>query len=296
MRLFTKRDWAGPGGWVLVTLLLAGCAQGAPTEAEPFAPGVLPDDLEHYRVTLTPSGDTAFFGAGEGFFPMTRQATIHQVVRVDGAWEEVTTAPFSGTWSDIDPFIDPAGRHLYFSSIREGSEAVDLWRVERTGNGWGTPERLELSTDDDELFPSVDASGRLFFARPLPSGDWGIWSAEVDGDRWLDPVPLGAEVNRPGTWNFNPTVTPEGDRLLFTRLAPDQAAATGFGQIHIAERSGEGWGEPRPLGPTVNTEQDEFHPSLSPDGRILFFVRRDPLADEPRGRLLMVPLHGALPN
>lgn len=302
------RSWVG----ILLTmgaLGLAGCGDPPPDPAEPapetadpapFAPGLLPQELEQYRVSFTPSGDTAYLGAGEGFFPISRQATLYRLVRSGGEWGGLETAGFSGEWSDIDPFITPDGRFLYFSSIRPGSidGAADLWRVERAGTGWGAPERLAISSDRDELFPSLDGAGRLFFARPVPDrdGEWGIWMAEPDGHGFGEPRPLGPEVNRPGTWNFNPAVLPGGDRLLFTRLVPADAQATGFGRIHLAQREGEGWAEARPLASVVNSAQDEFHPSLSPDGRTLYFVRRDPFAEAPRGRLLMVPLEGALPR
>ncbi len=295
---------------LLVTFLLAGCGEStpepsespsppvppAPQTPEPFAAEAIPAHLEQYRVAFSVSGDTAWVGGGEGFFPATRQATIHRIVRGEGGWEGWEAAGFSDEGANIDPFLDPEGRVLYFSSIREGRDAVDLWRVERSGSGWGTPERLALSSDEDELYPSVDAAGRLYFARPLPEGHWGIWVAEPRGDGWEEPRPLGPEVNRPGTWNFNPTVTAEGDRLLFTRLIPAEAAATGFGQIHLAEREGEAWGEARPLTEAVNTQDDEFHPALSRDGRTLYFVRRDPTAEEPRGRLFQVHFEAVLPR
>jgi hypothetical protein len=43
-------------------------------------------------------------------------------------------------------------------------------------------------------------------------------------------------------------------------------------------RDGE-WTPARNLGPTVNTQYDEYHPTLSRDGRDLFFVRRIVRAD-----------------
>jgi len=271
-------------------------------EPEPFAPGLLPPHLEQYRVTFTPNGDTAYVGLGEEFFPLSRQATIYRIVREGGEWGGLEVAPFSGVWPDIDPFIDPEGGFLYFSSIRPGpygeTEAIDLWRVQRRGLGWGRPERLPVSTSEDELFPSVDREGRLYFARPLPDrqGEWGIWVAEADDGGSVTPRPLGPEVNRPGAWNFNPEISSDGARLLFTRLIPDEAAATGFGRIHLARRTDLEWEEVRPLSRVVNSEQDEFHPSLSPDGRVLYFVRRDPFAEEPRGRLFSVPFEAVMPD
>lgn len=59
-----------------------------------------------------PAGDTAYFGAADGFFPQTREATIYRSVGVDGAWQAPDVAPFSGAHPDIDPFITSDGHWL----------------------------------------------------------------------------------------------------------------------------------------------------------------------------------------
>src|SRR5690606_41021778 len=70
---------------------------------------------------------------------------------------------------------------LFFSSMRpvagEARADMDLWMVRRTPWGWGTPEHLgrEVNADGyDELYPSVDLLGNLYFARvkaPVPTED-----------------------------------------------------------------------------------------------------------------------------
>ena len=221
-----------------------------------------------------------------------------------GGWTTPEVPAFSGQHPDIDPFVSPDGRHLYFSSIRplDGSprQVVDLWRVERRGGAWGPPERLPVSSDLDDLYPSVDRDGRLYFGRPLPeperTGAWGIWVAEPRGEggaaggEWGPPTALPPRVNAPGWWSFNPEISPDGSTLFFTRLNPGDAAAAAFGEIHRAIRAGGEWGPPEALPTHVNTPADEFHPSLSPDGCTLYFVRRDPANAEARGRLMAAAL------
>src|SRR5688572_7216595 len=115
-----------------------------------FAPGVISDANEQWRLTFTPDGRTAYFAESEKFFPITRKATIYTSTLKDGQWSEPVVAPFSGTHSDIDPFITPDGQRLYFSSIRpvppdlkvgpaQSSDSggvsrsdIDIWMVERT--------------------------------------------------------------------------------------------------------------------------------------------------------------------
>jgi hypothetical protein len=79
----------------------------------------------------------------------------------------------------------------------------------------------------------------------------------VNHDGPIDPD------NPTASWNFNPEISPDGTILFFTSL---RAAGHGFGDLHVAFRQCDGWSEPRNLGPPVNTADDEYHPTLSPDG------------------------------
>lgn len=278
------RDWATPG-WA---------APGAP---EIFAPGVISDDRWQWRLTFTPSGKTAYFASSDGFFPQTREATIlvsHR--RRDGSWGTPAVASFSGVYSDIDPFITPSGRRLYFSSNRpvDGTPKTDfdIWFVVRTPVGWSEPIHAgpEVNSDLDELYASATAFGTLYFASgpvaPTPDADWNIYRArragrfsarrahgffaprepldDINTELPFDPADPTAD------WEFNPEISKNGRTLIFTSLRP---GGHGFGDLYVSCRRRGGWTAPANLGPPVNTADDEFHPTLSRDGRTLYFAR-----------------------
>ena len=263
----------------------------SPTTVEVFAPGVISDAKEQWRITFTPDGRTAYFAASTGFFPITRQATIYESHFAHGEWSTPTVAPFSGTYSDIDPFISPNGQRLYFSSIRPVNGVtrgdIDLWMVERTPTGWGEPIRLgpEVNSPDDELYPSADASGTLYFASgplfPQPGKHWDIYSAERAGDGFAPRQALSPAINTTpvaggglqDAWEFNPEITVDGRTLLFTSLRP---GGYGFGDLYVSNLVNGEWTPARNLGPLVNTASDEFHPTLSRNRQELYFVRRIP--------------------
>src|SRR5688500_8847236 len=87
----------------------------APAAAEVFADGVISDAQEQWRITFTPDGRSAYFASSPEFFPIARKATIYVSRLENGAWSAPVVAPFSGKHSDIDPFITPDGKRLYFS-------------------------------------------------------------------------------------------------------------------------------------------------------------------------------------
>lgn len=264
-------------------------AVAPPQAAEIFAPGTISDGRWQWRLTFTADGKTAYYAVSDGFFPFTRQATIlvsHQAH--DGSWSEPHVAPFSGTYSDMDPFITPDGRRLYFSSNRpvdgEAKADFDIWYVERTPSGWGEPVHAGPNVNGplDELYPSATASGTLYFASgpfgPTPDADWDIYRAEPAGLGFAPRERLDVintrlpfdPANPQADWEFNPEISADGRVLVFTSLRP---GGYGWGDLYVSFLRRGTWTEPRNLGPAVNTAEDEFHPTLSRDGRTLYFAR-----------------------
>jgi len=266
---------------------------GHKSGAEIFAPGVISDSREQWRITFTPNGKTAYFASSDEFFPFTRQATIYVSHLVNNRWTRPKVAPFSGQYSDIDPFVSPDGRRLYFSSIRPRPldgvirGDLDIWMVERTARGWSEPVRLgpEVNSPADELYVSASRNGTIYFASgpffPQPGRHFDIYSAEPEGDRFANRRPLSGGVNTAPSgaageglqdaWEFNPEISVDGRVLIFTSLRP---AGHGLGDLYVSYRRGDTWTRARNLGPTINTDQDEYHPTLSRDRRTLYFVRR----------------------
>ena len=258
-----------------------------------FAPGVISDDNEQWRITFTPDGLTAYFAESPEFFPATRQATIFVSRLENGAWSAPRIAPFSGEHSDMDPFITPDGRRLYFSSIRPRDGAprgdLDLFVMEMLpSGGWSEPVRLgpEVNSDSDELYASASADGTLYFAagpiRPQPGAHWDIYRAMPRAGGFAPREALGPAVNGApspddpspvAAWDFNPEISADGRTLVFTSLRP---GGHGLGDLYVSRRTGDGWTPAENLGAPVNTAADEFHPTLSGDGRTLYFVRRGP--------------------
>ncbi|HEX6368486.1 MAG TPA: hypothetical protein VF006_06130 [Longimicrobium sp.] len=261
-----------------------------PGQAEVFAPGVISDAREQWRITFTADGRTAYFTTSDFFFPITRQATIY-VSRMEGeSWSTPQVAPFSGVYSDIDPFVSPSGQRLYFSSIRPVDGVVrgdiDLWMVEQTAHGWSEPIHLGPEVNSpgvDELYPSASADGTLYFASgplfPQPGRHFDIYRAERRGDGFAPREALGPGVNTQpvaggglqDAWEFNPEISMDGKTLLFTSLRP---GGYGLGDLYVSHLEHGEWSAARNLGPAVNTAADEYHPTLSRDRRYLYFVRR----------------------
>jgi hypothetical protein len=211
----------------------------------------------------------------------------------NGRWTEPEVAPFSGQHSDADLAVAPDGKRLVFISRRpvpglvaRGRPAPHIWYVDRAGEGWSEPRNAAaLNAEAGEYYPSVAADGTLYFAsaRPGGSGRADLYRSRLVNGEYAAPENLGPPLNS----EFN-----EGD----TVVAPDQSFAivtitgrpddTGGGDLYIAERKDGAWTRPRPLPAPVNSPAVEFCPSLSPDGRTLFFTSTRGFGTEPLDRPL----------
>ena len=93
-----------------------GDVQRPPRGPEIFARGIVSTEAPEFAVTFTPDGREGFFNRASA--DRQRLAIMITTRTPAGAWSAPVVAAFSGTFRDIDPFVTPDGRRLYFSSDR----------------------------------------------------------------------------------------------------------------------------------------------------------------------------------
>jgi len=99
------------------------------------------------------------------------------------------------------------------------------------------------------------------------------WDHRETFGPWSRPVNLGSIVNSTGN-DQTPAISRDGLSLYFSSTRPGSA---GF-DLWVSQRLAVDlpWEAPVNLGPTVNTPANENGPSLSPDGRELYFISNRP--------------------
>lgn len=125
-----------------------------------------------------------------------------------------------------------------------------------------------------QYFPVLTADQKeLIFTRRL--GNTGdddedlVVSRKDDSGKWLPPKSISSNIN--SQWNEGTcTISADGRKLIFTSCLGRE----GFGSCDLfqSEKVGDAWSRPQNLGPNVNTADWESQPSLSADGRTLYFV------------------------
>jgi hypothetical protein len=240
-----------------------------------FAPGVVSTEKVELNAAFSPDGREFYFtrrGAG-------RKLAIMVARLSDGGWSPPEVAPFSGVYSDADPFITGDGRIMFFISKRpaEGyGPPNDIWMTERAGDGWAEPRNpgFPLNTPADIAFPSMSGDGLLYYAAEYygGAGRRDIYASSFkDGEFEGPPRLIGGDVSGEND-EADPLIAPDGSWLVF--VSAGRPGGFGAADLYVVFRNGDGsWSKARNLGGKVNTKAYEYSPAISPDGRYFFFTR-----------------------
>ncbi len=196
-------------------------------------------------------------------------------------WEEPVNlgSTVNSSYQEWFSSISQDGLSLYFSSTRPGgSGGWDLWMTTRgtKDENWGAPVNLgkTVNSSGDEHQPNILADGctlLLDSTRPDGYGGLDIWITKRDtkDDAWGTLENLGPPINTSAN-DGRPSMSSDGLILFFRTDGP---GGFGGGDIWFTKRETltAEWGEPINLGPTVNTSSFECGPSISGDGKILYF-------------------------
>lgn len=196
--------------------------------------------------SFSPDGQTFFFLSTrplDGKGPEREDTEIWQRRKTAQGWSE--PEPIAALSSETDEWLPTATASgtLYFCSSRPGGKGgTDVWRSRRVNGEYTEPENLgePVNTPGNETEPYVapDESYLILAAgRPQGRGSYDLYVSFHCGDRWTEPVPLGAEVNSTA-WDFAPRVTPDGRYLFFSsnRSAFERPLGRRLGTKELAER------------------------------------------------------------
>jgi hypothetical protein len=124
---------------------------------------------------------------------------------LNGEWTNIREFEFNDhTANTIYPSLSRDATQLYFASDRTGGfGGYDLY-VSRLVNGnWSAPENLGpvINTSDDERYPFIHPTGRLYFSsegHDGRAGGYDIFYSEMYKGKWISPVKMPPPVNSGG--------------------------------------------------------------------------------------------------
>jgi len=235
-----------------------------------FGPSISADGLELYFSSRRSGGSGIY-----DLWVATRETT-------DDDWSMPANlgSTVNSSSVDVGPNISADGLSLYFSSTRDGgydgSEDIYVSTRTTTEDPWGEPVNLGSIVNGPvaDAEPSISGDELSLYFHSMRDDGYGITDIYVTtraskDDEWETPVNLGSTINS-SDWDWAPEVQIDGLSLIF---GSDRPGGFGDYDIYVSKRPTKDnpWGEPFNLGSAVNTSDQEARPSISADGRVLYF-------------------------
>ncbi len=128
----------------------------------------------------------------------------------------------------------------------------------------------QINTAADEYSPIATADQQtLIFTRQI-NGNEDFYTSSKLNEKWQNATYLSQQINTAKNNEGSQSISQDGKYLFFTGCnRPD---GLGRCDIYISQKKGDEWSKPFNLSPPINTSGWESQPSISPDGRTLFFV------------------------
>ena len=131
-----------------------------------------------------------------------------------------------------------------------------------------------INFKNKQYFPVLTADNEtLIFTARSDDGDENLYTSQLKEGNWTEPKSISSKINSPyneGTCS----ISADGHTLVFTSC--DGKDTFGSCDLYISKKVGEEWSTPQNLGEKINSPFWDAQPSLSNDGRILYFSSERP--------------------
>jgi hypothetical protein len=221
--------------------------------AEVFAPGIISTSNWELEGVFAPGMQEFYFVTRDEARP---RPTIIGFTYQDNRWHKFFEAPRTG-----EPFITSDGQRMH---LAKGYR-------DRTPDGWSDVKSLGPLFDrkDWGIMRLTASDAGTYVFDDYKSGDVIRISRLVDGKR-QPPETMGDWINT-GKLTAHPFIAADESYLIW-----DSEREGGYGEsdLYISFRQQDGaWGPAINMGPTVNSAEDDFWASVTPDGNYLMFDR-----------------------
>ena len=231
------------------------------------------------------------FEHGISFTPDTRELAfgildenankgdIYYSKKVNGKWTTPESFKPLQKESVYLPYFTPDGKSLlYAQSIPDSNRLyiTDIWKLEKIKDEWSFPKKIQtpLSSVSREANACMTYDGTIYFSSNRNcEGKENCFTADLFKSKLIDNKYQTAE-ELPALNSLNDEesifVSPKEEYIIFCRNTDNET----FVDLYISYRDHtNGWTEPELLDSTINSEDWDRRPFISPDNKFLFFTR-----------------------
>ena len=232
-----------------------------------FAPDIISGPFDERMISFIKEGTECYFQIRG-----VPRSTVFYTHLTALGWTRPETAFFSGYYFEEFTFSGD-GNTLVFTSNKPLNPADSvggefyIWKSERTDGKWSEPCFLGEQFKGAG-YPTISDNGNIYFFdnREEGSGREDIYISEYKNGKYQSPYCLGQEINSRNN-EVDPFIAPDESYLIFS------SDRNGKGGLFISYKNGENWTKPCYMGDDIGSGES-ICPSVSSDGRFLFFTSR----------------------
>ncbi|MDD4032284.1 MAG: hypothetical protein PHS48_03455 [Bacteroidales bacterium] len=201
------------------------------------------------------------FDGNKILFTRDPDRKIFLISKIDGGWTEPMPTLFNGR----EAILTPDGTKVLYGD-------GDIWISSISGDSTDKPIKLpsSINTDAYEFYASMTMDGKIFFSRFVDNRT-KIFVSELTNGEYQTAREMPEPINQPTSNNFHPYISIKGDFMIFNS---DREGGFGGADLYISYMDDDGqWDNPRNLGEKINTELRDICPTITLDGKYLFFTR-----------------------
>lgn len=230
--------------------------------AEVFAPGIISlNGRYEHSVSFSPDLNEIYFTGSK----KDEAASIYYSKLKDKKWSTPKKANFTKgkKKEEMESFMNLKGDKIYFTAYDSIFGDEKIWYVDRLKGSWSDAKKLDSPINDDMVFYSNQAkNGDLYYFNISKRKTY--YAPNKNGK-----FPEVHEVDIKGAHAF---ISPSQDYIVINarNKEDDQRKSDIYVYFKNKDRT---WSKPINLGNEVNSNFAETCPSITPDGKYLFFGR-----------------------
>lgn len=233
---------------------------------EVFAPGIVSiDGRFEGTVSFSPDLKEIYFGASiEG-----EETAIYFSKLEDDKWTPIIRANFTRGKKneELHPFVSSIDKRIYFTALDSVFSDERIWYVNRLDDSWSDATILDSPINDGMVFyPNQSKNGDLFY---FSLSTFKTYYAPYQNGEFSEVEQVDIEF---GDHAF---ISRAQDYLLVTAKNKEDKNRQDRDIYVCFKRQNGTWTKPINLGNTVNSSFDEKSPSITPDGKYLFFGKAE---------------------
>jgi dipeptidyl aminopeptidase/acylaminoacyl peptidase len=239
--------------------------------AEIFAPGIISKENSHCRLVISPDEKEIFWNIADF---NTWESIIYCATYSNGKWSDPFIPSFATAGLTSNVVYSPDGKKLFFEYRDNTSSSFTFKYVEKVDTGWSEQMSDGFLINTSSSFTST---GKVYYSDSYANTPWGggVYSADYSETGFSNIQLLPESINTTDIINYTPYIAPDESYLLFSSNRPVTGGIDDNMHIYISFNDGGIWSTPQEINDAINFSGKATHPSISPDGKYLFFCGDD---------------------